>query len=82
MSIKKINLLFKISRPDHFIKHLFIIPGIFFAVLLAPNNQLDLFNCFLGFISSFLIASGNYAMNEYLDKDYDKYHPKKNLDHL
>ena len=77
MSIKKINLLFKISRPDHFIKHLFIIPGIFFAVLLAPNNQLNLFNCFLGFLSSFLIASGNYAMNEYLDKDYDKYHPKK-----
>ena len=77
MSIEKINLLFKISRPDHFIKHLFIIPGIFFAVLLAPNNQLNLFNCFLGFMSSFLIASGNYAMNEYLDKDYDKYHPKK-----
>ncbi len=77
--MEKINILIKISRPDHFIKHLFIIPGIFFAALLLPKYDLNLFNLLLGFFSSFLIASSNYAMNEYLDKDHDKYHPKKKL---
>ena len=79
MNFEKIKILIKISRLDHFIKHLFIIPGIFFAVLLVPKNDLNLINCILGFLSSFLIASSNYAMNEYLDKDYDKYHPKKKI---
>ena len=77
--MQKFNLLLKISRPDHFIKHLFIVPGIFFAVLLIPNYEINI-NIFLfGFISSFLIASSNYALNEYLDRKQDKFHPKKKI---
>ncbi len=75
--MKKFAILLRISRPDHFIKHLFIVPGIFFAILLVPKYELSLVNFILGFISSFLIASSNYAMNEFFDKDYDKFHPKK-----
>jgi len=75
--MEKIYILLRISRPDHFIKHLFIIPGIFFAALLLTNYNLNFFNLLFGFLSSFLIASSNYAINEYLDKDFDKYHPKK-----
>ncbi len=77
MIFKKINILVKISRPDHFIKHLFIIPGIFFAILLIPEYSIDYLDIFLGFFSSFLIASSNYAINEFLDREYDKYHPNK-----
>ena len=77
MNLKKIFILIKISRPDHFIKHLFIIPGIFFAVLLLNNDNVSLINFLFGFFSSFLIASSNYALNEYLDQAHDRYHPKK-----
>lgn len=74
---KKINVLIKISRIDHFIKHLFIIPGIFFALLLIPDFSIDYLDISLGFLSSFLIASSNYAINEFLDRKYDQYHPHK-----
>ncbi len=77
MKFKKINILVKISRLDHFIKHLFIIPGIFFAILLVPEYSINYSNIFFGFFSSFLIASSNYAINEFLDRKYDKFHPNK-----
>ena len=77
MIFQKIKILVKISRPDHFIKHLFIIPGIFFAILLIPEYGINYLDIFFGFFSSFLIASSNYAINEFLDRNYDKYHPNK-----
>ena len=77
MISQKIKILVKISRPDHFIKHLFIIPGIFFAILLIPEYRINYLDIFFGFFSSFLIASSNYAINEFLDRNYDKYHPNK-----
>jgi len=32
---------------------------------------------FLGFLSTCFIASANYVINEYLDREFDKYHPTK-----
>lgn len=71
----------KIMRLDHWIKQLFILPGFVFAKVLTENigggyNQQILY-LFLGFLSTCLIASANYVINEWLDAEFDKYHPVK-----
>lgn len=70
----------KIARPDHWIKQLFIFPGCLFAILLADGG-FDLSNLILtivlGFLSTCFIASANYVINEWLDAEFDKYHPTK-----
>ena len=70
----------KIMRLDHWIKQLFIIPGIVIALILIDEkpgiNELIL-KVVLGFLATCLIASANYVINELLDADYDKYHPTK-----
>lgn len=70
----------KIARPDHWIKQLFVFPGCLFAVLLAGVDG-ELSNVFvnvcLGFISTCFIASANYVINEWLDAEFDKFHPTK-----
>ena len=69
----------KIMRIDHWIKQLFILPGFVCALFLGNYN----FNCSLlisviiGLFATSLIASANYVINEYLDKEFDKYHPTK-----
>lgn len=57
------NKYIRIMRPDHWIKQLFILPGIIFAwVLLKPEfNTIILANIILGFIATSLIASSNYV---------------------
>ena len=72
----------KIARPDHWIKNIFVIPGIVFAIGLT-NSDYDFnrvtFNIAIGLISTCLIASANYTINEWLDAPFDKFHPiKKN----
>ena len=80
-SIKKIiSPYLKIVRFDHWIKQLFIIPGMVFAISLIKHNNLSeikLFHIILGFISTCCIASANYIINEWLDAGFDKYHPTK-----
>ena len=74
------NPYVKIARPDHWIKQLFIIPGIILAIFLIKDVVFNLNLCFkiiLGFLSTCLIASTNYVINEYLDAEFDKYHPTK-----
>jgi len=70
-----------IARPDHWIKHVMIVPGIVFAWLLAPGgHQLSgdtLVAIVLGFASACMIASANYVINEWLDAPFDAQHPKK-----
>lgn len=69
----------KIMRIDHWIKQLFIFPG-FIAALFIMDKTVDT-NIIIKFILALLgismIASANYVINEYLDKDFDKYHPVK-----
>lgn len=69
----------KIMRIDHWVKQLFIIPGIIFAMVLLkimPNTTMIL-PLILGFLSTCFIASSNYVINEWLDRHFDKYHPIK-----
>ncbi len=68
-------------RPDHWIKQLFIVPGSVAAFLLthkSPSDFISLTKPFLlGFIATCLIASANYSINEWLDAEFDKFHPTK-----
>jgi len=76
----------KIARPDHWIKNVFMLPGILFALLYLTNDtlaflEIDLkltaVRLILATISLCLTASANYVINEYLDAKFDKYHPTK-----
>ena len=69
----------RIARFDHWIKQLFIIPGVVFAVALTEFNfsTFEASNFLLGFLAVCLIASANYIINEWLDAEFDKYHPTK-----
>ena len=70
----------RIARLDHMTKHVFIVPGIVLAILLrgAPEATgrfaLDVL---IGFAAAILVASANYVINEYLDRDFDRFHPEK-----
>lgn len=68
----------RIARLDHVTKHVFIIPGIVLALLLRPAQaELAFVPLFLGFLSAVALASANYVINEWLDREFDKYHPEK-----
>lgn len=69
----------KIARPDHWIKNIFIIPGVAIAFLLVGLPELPdlLKNIFIGLFATCMIASANYVINEWLDAEFDKYHPTK-----
>lgn len=68
----------RIARPDHWVKNVFMLPGVVFAVILTGQPILDKIPALvIGFISLCLIASANYVINEYLDREFDKFHPKK-----
>jgi 4-hydroxybenzoate polyprenyltransferase len=67
-----------LARLDHVTKHIFIVPGIAFAFLLrGPHSTLSLATVALGFATAICIASANYVLNEWLDRDFDRYHPSK-----
>jgi 4-hydroxybenzoate polyprenyltransferase len=66
------------ARPDHWLKHVFIVPGIILASILHPRSPTELwFPVVLGFLSAAAVASANYVLNEWLDADRDAFHPKK-----
>jgi decaprenyl-phosphate phosphoribosyltransferase len=68
-----------IARPDHWFKNIFMLPGTALALTMSstPVNQDVLINIFWAVISTCLIASANYTINEWLDAEYDKFHPVK-----
>ena len=69
----------RISRPDNITKHVFIIPGIFLALIYQPFQIEHLQSIFIGILSSVLAASANYTINEFIDHKTDKYHPLKKV---
>lgn len=68
----------RIMRIDHWVKQLFILPGVAFAFLLIGELPSGfLFRMLWGFLSTCLIASANYVINEWLDAEFDRFHPVK-----
>ncbi len=67
-----------IARFDHMTKHVFIIPGIVLAYVLRGIYTENLIaNIIFGLISATCIAAANYVINEWLDREFDKFHPSK-----
>lgn len=70
----------KIARPDHWVKNAFIFPGIVIAFLLAECELTVpefVFKFIVGFFATCFIASANYVINEWLDAEFDQFHPTK-----
>jgi decaprenyl-phosphate phosphoribosyltransferase len=76
----KLHEYIAIARPDNWVKNIFMIPGMLFALSIfqTPFDVSLAFKIILGLASICLVASANYVINEYLDKSFDKYHPLKN----
>ena len=68
-----------LARPDHWFKNIFMVPGMLFAILyFQVTFTVELIVAILvGVISTCLIASANYVINEWLDAEFDKFHPVK-----
>jgi 4-hydroxybenzoate polyprenyltransferase len=67
-----------LARPSHWIKHVFILPGVALAYLshsAAPGDVAQRF--IIGLVSVCLAASANYVINEWLDAGSDRHHPSK-----
>ena len=67
-----------IARLDHMTKHVFILPGIILAhVLRHPATDVVPLTLLIGCLSATAIASANYVINEWLDREFDAFHPLK-----
>jgi len=67
-----------LARLSHSTKHVFIVPGFILALLLrGPRVESLLVQIALGLIAAVAIASANYTINEWLDREFDKHHPTK-----
>jgi len=67
--------LIKLMRPHQYVKNLFIFLPLFFALKITDTSLL--FNAVIAFIAFSLTASAIYTLNDYLDIEEDKQHPKK-----
>ena len=77
MSFARLKLLVSLCRPDYAIKQVFFFIGTAFSILVVNSNGFNLFDYVAIFISSMLASSANYVLNEWCDRDSDRYHPVK-----
>jgi len=74
----RLFLYWRIARTDHWIKNGFMLPGVAVGLLfLRPPAAPLMWHVLLGLISLCLLASANYTINEYLDAEFDRFHPIK-----
>lgn len=69
-----------VARLDHVTKHIFVLPGVLLAFILSgvhtPNIAVS---AVLGLIVVVCVASANYTINEFLDRESDRHHPTKKM---
>jgi 4-hydroxybenzoate polyprenyltransferase len=68
-----------IARPSHWVKNVFVAPGLILAFFFQPDAIPEGlgFRIFVGMVAACLIASSNYVLNEILDAPSDLFHPEK-----
>ncbi|WP_170333212.1 UbiA family prenyltransferase [Ruegeria arenilitoris] len=67
-----------LARIDHWFKNIFILPGAILAWIMGAQVDAGiLVNLLIGIFSICLIASANYTINEWLDREFDRHHPLK-----
>ena len=68
-----------IARLDHWFKNVFMLPGIVIPwIYHAPGIDLWLLvDLLIGVLATCFIASANYVINEWLDAEFDQFHPVK-----
>jgi len=73
-----------IARPSHWLKNVFMLPGVLLGWLaLHSGNSTAAMSwaavgwVVLGVLSTCLVCSSNYTLNELLDAPRDRHHPKK-----
>ncbi len=75
---ERISPYVQIARPDHWFKNVFMLAGVVLAIFyffdLAAFSWLMLG---IGLLSTCLVASSNYVINEILDAPTDRDHPVK-----
>lgn len=68
----------RIARIDHWFKNVFMLPGAAVALVLIDTDITSiLWPLALGILSTCLVASANYVINEWLDAEFDRHHPLK-----
>lgn len=72
---------FTMIRPDYWTKNVFVLPGLLFALAVykTPIDFYLVLKIVTGLVSTCLLASANYVINEYLDAEFDKFHPLKKV---
>ena len=69
----------EIARIDHWIKNVFVFPGVVVALSLDPAHLIHglWLRLIVGLLSTCLVASSNYVINEVIDASADIHHPTK-----
>lgn len=68
-----------ICRVDHWVKNVFVLPGLVVALSVAPEliRFAAFRRCLVGLLATCIVASSNYVLNELLDAPFDRSHPVK-----
>ncbi len=69
----------RILRVNHWVKNVFVLPGVLAALALDPVRRTAALPLHLiwGLLAIGLVASANYVLNEILDAATDRAHPLK-----
>lgn len=78
LQVRILKEYISIARPDHWVKNIFVLPGVICATVMTRTNVRDIWlGLCLAMVSVCFIASANYVINEWLDAESDKHHPVK-----
>jgi 4-hydroxybenzoate polyprenyltransferase len=68
----------RLARVDHWFKNVFMLPGTALAILFLHIPLVRaVWPTLIAILSTCLLASANYVINEWLDAEFDRHHPRK-----